>query len=379
MRSSTKLFGPHQDSRLGAIFRSRRGRRGGARRIAIMGIVVILALAVGAAALARWRLERWSAVAFGGGEPVALTIEPGASLGALAEELQSAGVIDDARRFRFYAYLKGKQNVLQAGNFRFAVPISPAEALSQLQHGTFQKKITIPEGWTAGQVGGALLAGEWIESAEEWEAVVAEPVNEKYFGEAIEEGAKGFCFPDTYFFETDATAAQIRARMLDQFARVWSELAPERRDDRSALLSVREVVTLASMIQREARGIEELPMIASVYLNRLKIRMKLQCCATVHYALGEVWDRGLTYKDLKIESPYNTYRIRGLPPGPIGSPGREALEAVLRPAQTDHLFYVYRGDGTHEFTKTYKEHMKAARRFRESDPTAEFVEDESSP
>jgi UPF0755 protein len=101
--------------------------------------------------------------------------------------------------------------------------------------------------------------------------------------------------------------------------------------------------------------------------------MKLQCCATVHFALGEVWDRALTLEDLKIDSPYNTYVVAGLPAGPIGNPGRPAIEAVLRPAETDDLFYVYRGDGTHEFTKTYADHLKAVKRFSEADPTAELV------
>ena len=187
---------------------------------------------------------------------------------------------------------------------------------------------------------------------------------------ALDEIREAMPVPVVGVVEPGARAGDIRNSMLRQFARIWRELDPDRRDPRSLAMTPVEVVILASMIQLEARNLQEMPEIASVDLNRLKIGMKLQCCATIRHALGEVWDRALTKEDLSVDSPYNTYRVAGLPPGPIGNPGRDAIEAVLRPSLTTYLYYVYKGDQTHQFSETYKEHLEAVRRFRSNDPMA---------
>lgn len=332
------------------------------------------ALVIGIASLWRWTsIQQWAERPHGDPSEVALAIAKGSSLSSIAMELEGAGIVDDANRFRSLAVIEGKGRSLQAGRYAFTLPLTPLQVLDELRHGTFQRKVTIPEGWTSRQIARGLVQEGWIEREKDWLDVAREPVDATHLGFVSILGSEGFSFPETYYLEPGATAPEIRDRMLAEFGRVWTSLEPERRDPRSAKLNPLQVVTLASMVQREARSVEEMPDIASVYLNRLKIRMRLQCCATVHYAIGEVWDRALTYEDLKVDSPFNTYQHYGLPPAPIGNPGREALEAVLRPADSDYLFYVYRGDGTHEFTRTYREHRRAARRYRDSDPTAEFV------
>lgn len=323
-----------------------------------------------------WYLERWAdtpqgLVAAPPAPAVSVTIPKGSTTAAIADILQGAGLIDDARLFRAMILRDGKRAGLQAGQYALRPPMSPRELAAKLQKGSFQRKITIPEGWTAKQIDadlakrGEIAAGQWVELA-------ARPPAEPPAGEALPQGIEGYCFPDTYFLEAGETHTQLAERMLRHFTKTWGELEPARRDTRSASLTAREVVDLASIIQRESRRNDELPRMASVFLNRLQKGMKLQSCATVHYALGEVWWRELTYDDLKLDSPYNTYKYAGLPPGPVSNPGREAIEAVLRPAATDDLFFVYRGDGTHEFTKTYKEHVKATKRFRSADPQAEL-------
>lgn len=336
-------------------------------------MLLMVVAALGAAG-AWFGLDFWGQRRSGPSREIALEIPRGASLESIARRLADGQIVDDPRLFIAYAWLEGKHRSLQAGDYRLSLPLTPAEVLGRLQSGSFERRLTIPEGWTKRQIADALLREGWIEDAQAWFDLVARPVPESRFGFPLPEGSEGFCFPDTYFLEEGTTAETIHDRMLRQFERVWSGLDVDNRDSRSEDLTPLEVVTLASMIQREARSLEELPAIASVYLNRLEIRMRLQCCATIHYALGEVWDRPLRYADLKIDSPYNTYKHYGLPPGPIGNPGREALEAVLRPEDNDFLYYVYRGDGTHEFTKTYREHMAAARRYRQADPNANLIE-----
>jgi len=344
-------------------------------RIALF-VLAGASLLLGAGGIWRWTsLQKWAERPHGQSSNVTVIITKGSGLAFISKNLEYAGVLEDANKFQAVALLEGKARTLQAGDYDFALPLTPLQVLDALQHGSFQRKLTIPEGWTSRQIASELVAQGWIEKPEDWLRVARQTVDATHLGFSSVVGSEGFSFPDTYYLEPGVAPVQIRDRMLAEFNHVWTSLDPDSRDPRSAKLSPLRVVTLASMVQREARSTREMPQIASVYLNRLKIRMRLQCCATVHYAIGEVWDRALTYDDLKIDSPFNTYKHYGLPPAPIGNPGREALEAVLHPADSDFLFYVYRGDGTHEFTRTYSEHRRAARRFRDSDPVAEFVKE----
>jgi UPF0755 protein len=338
--------------------------------IALGLAVVIVALAAAGALVG---LRHWGDRKSGAAGRVELEIPKGASLDSIARRLADRDVIGHPEPFMAYAWLIGRHRSLQAGEYTLDLPLSPREVIDQLQNGRFERRLTIPEGWTRRQIADILHRDGWIADPQAWLDIVNRPFEDEALGLALPGGSEGFCFPDTYFLEAATTPEEIHRRMTRQFAQVWAGLKPDDRSPRSASLTPLQVVTLASMIEREARSHEELPAIASVYLNRLAIRMRLQCCATVHYALGEVWDRPLRNEDLKVDSPYNTYLHYGLPPGPIGNPGREALAAVLRPEDNDYLYYVYKGDGRHAFTKTYKDHMAAARKFREIDPNAALM------
>ena len=326
-----------------------------------------------------WELNAWIDRPHGRSGEQALKIAPKTSTRAIAEQLTQAGLISDPWRLLAWLKLRGRVGAIQAGEYRIATPIAPRLLLETLAHGRFERRLTIPEGWTARQIGARLKTEGWIAEETAWHTLIAQPITTDTLGFGVTEGAEGFCFPDTYALESKTPAAKILARMLVQFRKNWEGADPARRDERSEALSPREIVILASMVEREARLPEEMPLIAGVYLNRLKRGMKLQCCATVHYALGEVWGRALTYDDLKVDSPYNTYRRRGLPPGPIANPGRAALEAVLRPAPTDALFYVYRGEGHHIFSRTYAEHEKAVRALRASKPNETVIQQDAQP
>lgn len=344
-------------------------RRGFLQRVArALGWALLASLALGVASVAGGRawLLRWADLPQGPSGTVDWTLPPGTGFRDAARSLHDAGLVDLPVAFEALALLEGRRDSLQAGRYRLPAPISPRELLNSLRRGTFERKLTIPEGWTAARVERELLAGGWIAREGEWTELVARPVDPSPLGEPIP-SAEGFCFPETYRLEPGTPAEAIRDRMLATFAETWRALEPARRDERSRDLSTVEVVILASIVQREARRVEEMPRIASVFLNRMRRGMKLQSCATVHHALGE-WGRALRFADLECDSPYNTYRHAGLPPGPIGAPGREALAAVLRPAAEPFLYFVHRGDGTHEFTRTYAEHARATRRFAKGAP-----------
>lgn len=304
------------------------------------------------------------------------TIAAGTPARAIALDLSERGLIDHPKVFLIWLKSNDQVANLQAGEYRIETPITPRNLIEKLGRGSFERSLTIPEGWTSRQIARRLVAEEWIDDERIWMDLVERPLDGSIVGEA-QPSAEGFLFPDTYRLEENSNAEAILGRMLREFRRQWEAARPEDRSPAATALNLREVVILASMIEREARDPEEMPLIASVYHNRLRRNMKLQCCATVHYALGHVWDRPLTYDDLKIDSPYNTYLHPGLPPGPIANPGREALEAVLRPADSDYLFYVYAGDGRHLFSKTFREHQKAVREARRTNPQAAVTQQQA--
>ena len=172
---------------------------------------------------------------------------------------------------------------------------------------------------------------------------------------------EGYLFPETYFLDPDATEEEVIERMVAQLREVFADSLYPRLDHIG--LTFHEAITLASIVEREAAVAEERPIISQVFQRRLRLNRLLESCATVEYALG-VHKKRLTNRDLKVESPFNTYRHRGLPPGPIGNPGAAALLATLYPAETDYLYFVARGDGRHAFSRTHTEHARAKRSIR---------------
>ncbi|MDO9573665.1 MAG: endolytic transglycosylase MltG, partial [Candidatus Contubernalis sp.] len=224
-------------------------------------------------------------------------------------------------------------------------------------------RITLSEGLRVEQVA-ARLKDQGVVDEEVYLQLLSENYFDYWFLQDITQSsypAEGYLFPDTYYLENDDAEEEIIHRMLQQFQEVFNDTYQERAEELG--MTVHEVVTLASIIEREARLKEERPLISGVFHNRLQRNMLLQSCATVQYALGEIKPK-LTNKDLEIESPYNTYIHTGLPPGPIASPGRDALHAALYPEETDKLYFVLRGDnsGGHYFSKTLQEHLENQRK-----------------
>ncbi|HTK48323.1 MAG TPA: endolytic transglycosylase MltG [Gemmatimonadaceae bacterium] len=296
----------------------------------------------------------------GGTGKVRVIVPRGATLRVAAESLASAGVVQNATMFRLYAMLRGSDRSIQAGTYVFQRGVSWGEVVDDLRGGKgLEHAITIPEGWSLYQIVPQLarVLDAPIDS-------VRAAVRDTALLHALDiptPTLEGYLFPDTYVFPDGTTPRAAVRVMVDRFQRVWQ---PEWDQRLQALaMSRHDVMALASIVEKEARLPEERPVIAAVYLNRLKRGMLLQADPTVQYALGRHVAR-VTFKDLEIDSPYNTYRHAGLPPGPIASPGRPAIVASLNPANVPYLYFVAHPDGHHEFTTDFAAHSVAVRAAR---------------
>jgi len=298
----------------------------------------------------------------GPSSPRFFAIRRGESLESVALRLERAGLVRSAKAFLLLARIEGAERGVKAGGYRLR-PGWAWEVLRALVEGRREAVwVTFPEGFTARQMA-RRLAEKGL--CDERRFLRLFRLGRRAFPEfefLPEEGTlEGYLFPDTYLFEMGIDECGIIRVLLRRFEEVVVRgLAGEL--ERSGL-SLHEVVTLASLVEKEAKLEEERPLIAGVLLNRLRRGMRLECNASLLYVLGEpkLW---LTKEDLSIDSPYNTYRHKGLPPGPICNPGRASIVAVLRPRRTNFLFYVARPDGSHYFSRTYKEHLKFKARAR---------------
>ena len=272
-----------------------------------------------------------------------VVVPKGASLKTVAEELSRAGVIDKPWLFRIMARINGLAKHLKAGEYQFMPGISLQAAMDKIARGeVFFRRITIPEGLTSGQI--MYMVANYPGLS----------------GEITVDVKEGELLPETYSFELGASRnsiiLQARSAMQKALEEVWAS-----RDSSLPLKDVNELLTLASIIEKETGVPEERPLVASVFLNRLKKGMRLQTDPTVIYAITEgetSFGRSLKRADLKIDSPYNTYLNYGLPPGPICNPGREALMAAARPQQSDYLYFVADGKGGHRFARSLNEHNR---------------------
>jgi UPF0755 protein len=285
-------------------------------------------------------------------------IPPGTGTVGMGRRLAEAGVVRSAAVFRIAVWLSGAGRRLQAGEYRFDRPLSASAVVDKIARGdVYLRAITFREGLTIRQMAalyeerGFGPAADFIKAAGHAEAI-----------QSLDPDARdleGYLFPDTYTLPRRATAEQLVSRMVAGFQKV---LTPELRQQAGARgLSIRELVTLASIVEKETGKADERPLVAAVYANRLKIGMGLQCDPTVIYALEKAgrFDGNLTRDDLhNYDSPYNTYRYQGLPPGPIAAPGRASLEAAANPASAPYLYFVSRNDGSHAFAATLDEHNR---------------------
>jgi UPF0755 protein len=285
---------------------------------------------------------------------------PGENFNALAAKLKQRGIITNIRYFKLLALLRGDDKILKAGEYALSPSMTPIQVLDALVRGlAYLHRLTIPEGYTLKQIAEEVDKNEFGES-DEFISLANDPEVVSQFG--IEaQSLEGYLFPDTYYFPKGASPKLIIKKMVERF----QEQFPPKWNDRAKDLgrSVHEIVTLASIIEKETGAPSERSVIASVFHNRLKKKMRLESDPTVIYGIKD-FDGNIKRKHLTTMTPYNTYKIKGLPPGPIANPGRAAIEAALYPAQTDYLFFVSKKDSTHYFSKTIQEHQKAVRKYQ---------------
>jgi UPF0755 protein len=282
----------------------------------------------------------WMFRPFGTVTTVHFQVRRGLSAREIAHDLQQGGLLNHPWTFLIWVKLMGAK-AIRPGVYDLSSHASGLGIYRTLIKGPLRARVTFPEGWTAKQMA-ALLETHGVTSAAEFMAFVDKNKSE------------GYLFPDTYIFEQGLPGDRVAMRLLERFKEKEPKDFLERA--KAMKLSERQLVTLASIVEREARVPQERPLISGVFYNRLKKHWYLESCATVEYALG-AWKPHLTYKDLNVVSPYNTYRHGGLPPGPICNPGEAALEAAAHPAQTDMMFFVADGQGTHRFSRYYNEHL----------------------
>jgi len=294
---------------------------------------------------------------------VVLTIRPGSSFREAADSLAAHGVVRFPRLFGFYAARRGRDRSTRYGTYVIRRGSSWNGVLHALQTGEgIMNRVTIPEGWPLWEIL-PVLARTLDLPIDSLEAAVRDPALLAQLGIPRRvETAEGYLFPDTYDFPKGVTARAAVALMAKRFEARWDPKWDARLTELGQ--TRHEVVTLASIVEKEAVKDEERPIIAGVYRNRLRIGMALQADPTVQYALRQRPGRVLL-RHLKVDSPYNTYRYPGLPPGPIAAPGRASLEATLFPATVPYRFFVAHPDGHHEFRRTYEEHLQAIVMVRE--------------
>jgi peptidoglycan lytic transglycosylase G len=310
----------------------------------------------------------WALAACGGedGPPVEVVIPRGATLSSVTDSLAVHDVIGRPLLFKAYVRLRRAETRLKAGRYALRVDQRWSDVLDALATGhVVTVPLTIPEGFRLAQMASRIAEVTGSDSTEVMEALTAPDAAARYGVPGP--GLEGYLFPDTYRFAQGVTVEEVVRAMVTRNRAVWT---PERRHWLDSLeMDEREATTLASIVQAEARHVEEMPRIASVYHNRLERGWLLQADPTVLYALGGPRAR-LLYAaiDSVADNPYNSYTQPGLPPGPIGAPGEAAIDAVLHPAEEDFLYFVARADGHHVFTRTLVDHNRAkadARRERE--------------
>ncbi len=295
------------------------------------------------------------------GERVEFYVYPGTSFLSLAQELEKRGII--GRSDIFLEELRRNPLVLRAGRYILRKHMSIYDAISALRRKPALEKVVIPEGLTAREIAELFLKRGVISSKDEFLKLVSGGKNLfkfKYARYIPSSSLEGYLFPETYYFPKGASPKSVISVMLRAFERV---ITTDMLNQLPKLgLKFHQVITLASIVEKEALKPREYPLIAAVFYNRLKRGMKLQSCATVEYLLPERKKR-LALKDLKIDSPYNTYVHKGLPPGPICNPGERAIRAAFFPAKVNYLYFVSKGNGEHYFSRTYKEHVRAKAKY----------------
>ncbi len=330
------------------------------RKLGILFLLLIVA--AGAAGGALYLRTEQPYRGYGGAEQF-VDIPAGAGTRTIGDRLVAAGVIRDPLSFRLALWMSGRARVLKAGEYRFDQPMTPLDVIGKIARGdVYVINVTFPEGHTIAEMA-VLAESHGIGTA----AAFVDAANDASLIRALDPAARnleGYLFPETYPVPRRTDASHLVRLMVERFEHV---LTPEmRRRIEARGLLIHQAVTLASIVEKEAARADERPVIAAVYLNRFRIGMALQCDPTVIYALQRAgkYTGNLRRDDLAFDSPYNTYRYAGLPPGPIASPGRASLEATIHPADVDFLYFVSRNDGSHEFARTLEEHNRNVQKYQ---------------
>ncbi len=294
-------------------------------------------------------------------DSIAISIAPGATLKQISNNLESHNLIRSASAFRLLANIRKKQTHIQAGEYELSQSMLPTDILKTITSGkTILHPVTIPEGYRIKEIA-ELLSKKilidkeiFIKESRDRDLIQTLDINS--------DTLEGYLFPETYHFSKHTSEKKIIQTMLNTFKQKIASQAILDQVENSKM-SMHEIITLASLIEKETGKNEERKHISSVFHNRLKKNMRLQTDPTVIYAIEE-FDGNIRKKDLNIDSPYNTYRHKGLPPGPIASPGIESIVAALNPTNTNHLYFVSRKDGSHHFSSNLEEHNRAVKKYQ---------------
>lgn len=334
------------------------------RALALAAALALLTLALaGVGGWQRWQRFLRTATGPAAGSPAVVTVRDGATAREVARRLERDGIVSSALLFELFLRRAGAERAIQAGEHRFDRPLRPAEVLEELRHAPAPEvEVTLLEGWTRMQVAAALAAAGVADEAA-LRAAFEDPAPVRDLAPEARD-LEGYLFPDTYRFAPGTAPREVAGLLVGNFRRRFGE--PHAAAVRAAGRPLHEIVTLASIVERETGGVGERPQVAGVFLDRLARGMRLQSDPTVIHARERAgtWDGNLTRADLERDDPYNTYTRGGLPPGPIGSPGLASLRAVLEPQRTGALYFVARGDGTHQFSRSLAEHNRAVRRYQ---------------
>ena len=327
-------------------------------------LVLLLLAAAGAAIAGRtlWTRLHEPYKGYEGAEQF-VTIPPGAGAAEIRRRLLDAGVVRDEYTLRAALRWTGSARGLKAGEYRFDREMTAVEVVDKLANGDiYTRRITFPEGLTIAEMARLYESREFGKAAD----FIAASRNGSLIHDVDPDASdlEGYLFPETYAMPRNTPAARLIAMMVDRFKTTYStEL---REQARAQGLTTRQVVALASLVEKETGKAEERPIVAAVYRNRMRIGMGMQADPTVVYALQKAgrYDGNIRREDLGFDSPYNTYKYPGLPPGPIAAPGRASLQAALNPADADYLYFVSRNDGSHVFATTLAEHNENVREYQ---------------
>jgi UPF0755 protein len=290
-------------------------------------------------------------------------VPPRAGTGEITRALVQGGIVKDRWTFRAALLWTGRSRSLKAGEYRFDRPMTAIEVVDKLARGdVYVRKLTFPEGLTVIEMA-KLYASRGFGQAKEFEDAARDASLIADLDSQARD-LEGYLFPETYALPRGVPAAKLVAMMVGRFRAVFTDDMRQQAAEQG--LTVRQAVTLASLVEKETGNPGERPLVAAVYRNRMKIGMAMQADPTIIYALERAgtWNGNIRREDLAMDSPYNTYKYPGLPPGPIASPGKESLAAALAPADVPYLYFVSRNDGSHVFATTLDEHNRNVQKFQ---------------